>query len=263
MKHIVIADGECVARSAPIARKYSVGLEATTFYDVNYLMEHPDGIQDYLLHTNGIGFMTMHGPFTGLSTGVRDPSIRAITMLRYLQACDTAEALGIEDIVIHNNFYDYCAPVDVWRNNSIAFFAQLAEKIQGRPVRFHLENTLEKNGDLMLELILATNSPQLDLCLDVGHAQGMVPNGMPPLEWIYRYGKHIGHVHLHNNNGLRDEHKNLDDGVLPMEEILAALEERAPDAIWCIECGFPYQDVRRSLDYLIRLGYLPPLKGDE
>ena len=63
-----------------IARAYGVGLECTTFYDPNFLPEHPGGIEDYLRTTEGISFKTMHGPFAGLSTGVRDRQIRAVTM---------------------------------------------------------------------------------------------------------------------------------------------------------------------------------------
>lgn len=256
MKQIVIADAERPLLTAPIAREYGVGIEATTFYDTNYLEEHPQGIEEYLRTMEGIPFLTMHGPFTGLSTGVRDRLIREVTMRRYLEACDTAEALGVRDIVVHNNYYDYCAPRDVWRENTYAFFADLTERIQGRNLCFHLENTLERDGELIAEVIRHTASPQVDLCLDVGHAQGMVPDGLPALEWVRRYGDLIGHVHLHNNSGRRDEHRNLNDGVIPMAEVLALLEERSPNAIWCIECGLPFQDVRVSLEYLISLGYL-------
>lgn len=80
---------------------------------------------------------------------------------------------------------------------------------------------------------------------------------MTALEWIDRCGDIIGHVHLHNNHGERDEHNNLPDGTLPIPEILAALEEKAPQAGWCLECGSRSgDDVVRSLEYLDQLGYL-------
>lgn len=256
MRHIVISDCERPEQTVPIARAYGVGLECTTFYDPNFLPEHPGGIEDYLRTTEGISFKTMHGPFAGLSTGVRDRQIRAVTMGRYLEACGTAHALGLRDIVIHNNYYDYCAPRDVWRQNTRDFFRELLERIQGRDVCFHLENTLERDGELIAEVVSSAASPKLDMCLDVGHAQGMVRDGLPALDWVERYGGMIGHVHLHNNCGLRDDHNNLADGVIPMAEVLQALEDRAPGAIWCIECGLPRHDVRASLDYLASLGYL-------
>lgn len=262
MQHIVIADAECPQKTAPIALEYGVGLEATTFYDTNYLEDHPNGIAEYLLDTKGIPFMTMHGPFTGLNTGVRDKLIRGVTLQRYLEACDTAEKLGIRDIIIHNNYYDYCAPRDVWRVNTRQLFDDLLQKIAGRNIRFHLENTLERDGELIAEVVRNAGSDQLRICLDVGHTQGMVHDGLSALEWIERYGELIGHVHLHNNYGQRDEHRNINDGTIPMKEVLAKLEEKAPDANWCIECGLPWQDVRQSLDYLIELGYLAPKAGE-
>ena len=48
MRHIVISDCERPEQTAPIARAYGVGLECTTFYDPNFLPEHPGGIEDYL-----------------------------------------------------------------------------------------------------------------------------------------------------------------------------------------------------------------------
>lgn len=257
MKAIVIADSERPQITVPIALAYGVGLECTTFYDPNYLEEHPDGIAEYLRLAGPVPFKTMHGPFTGLSTGVRDKLIRDVTMLRYRQACETAQALGVRDIVIHNNYYDYCAPPDVWLANTKDFFRTLMEEIAPFDVCFHMENTLERDGEFMAEIIQTIDSPKLDMCLDVGHTQGMVRDGLPPLEWVRRYGPLIGHVHLHNNHGQRDEHNNLPDGTIPMEELLALLEENAPRAIWCLECGRPGDEVTRSLDYLVQLHYLP------
>lgn len=256
MRQIVISDCERPEQTAPIAREYGVGLDATTFYDTNYLLEHPNGIAEYLHIVEGVPFLTMHGHFTGLSTGVRDKEIRALTMRRYLESCRTAQALGLRDIVIHNNYYDYCAPRDVWRENTRAFFRELLEQTAPFAICFHLENLLERDGELMAEVIRDAASPQLDMCLDVGHAHGAARNGMPPLEWIRRYGDLIGHVHLHNNYGLRDEHNNLSDGTIPMPEVLELLERLSPQAIWCVECGLPRHDVRISLEYLIELGYL-------
>ena len=95
MKAIVIADSERPQITVPIALAYGVGLECTTFYDPNYLEEHPDGIAVYLRLAGPVPFKTMHGPFTGLSTGVRDKLIRDVTMLRYRQACETAQRLSV------------------------------------------------------------------------------------------------------------------------------------------------------------------------
>ena len=258
MKAIVIGDSERPSITVPIALAYGVGLECTTFYDPNYLEEHPNGIEEYLRIAGLVPFKTMHGPFAGLSTGVRDKLIRDVTMLRYLQACQTAEALGVRDIVIHNNYYDYCAPRDVWLANTKDFFLRLMEQVGSRDVCFHMENTLERDSELMLEVVSYINNPKLDICLDVGHTQGMVRDGMPPLEWVRQCGSWIGHVHLHNNHGQRDEHNNLPDGTIPMKEVLALLEEKAPNAIWCLECGRPGNEVTRSLDYLAELHYLSP-----
>ncbi len=256
MKHIVIADQERPAETSKIARAYGVGLECTTFYDTNYLEEHPNGIAEYLQTIGKFPYLSMHGPFTGLSTGVRDRLIREVTMKRYLEACATAQKLGVRDIVIHNNYYDYCAPRDVWRENTKVFFADLLESIRDYDVRFHIENTLERDGDLIAEIIQNAGSSKLSMCLDVGHTHGMAKGAMPALDWITSYRDMIGHVHLHNNHGERDEHNNLQNGTIPMEKVLEALEHYAPEANWCIECGLPHQDVTQSLEYLVSLGYL-------
>ena len=182
MRYLVIGDNEAPERTAALAIRWGVGLECTTFYDTNYLEEHPNGIAEYLQVVDGVCYKTMHGPFTGLNTGVRDRMIRDVTLLRYTQACETAQKLGIRDIVIHNNWYDYCAPRNVWRVNTRQLFAELMERIDGCDVCFHLENTLERDCELMKEVVLETGSPKLDICLDIGHTQGMVHGGMTALE---------------------------------------------------------------------------------
>jgi sugar phosphate isomerase/epimerase len=162
----------------------------------------------------------------------------------------------VYDVVIHNNYYNYCAPIDVWRANTKAFYRRFLEETDGCNVRFHLENTLELDGELMAEIIDYIHSPRLDMCLDVGHVQGMAHSKMTPQEWIEHYGPIIGYAHLHNNYGQSDEHNNLTDGIIPMEQVLAALEINAPSAIWCLECGRCIADIRTSLDYLVALQYL-------
>lgn len=84
--------------------------------------------------------------------------IRDVTLLRYEQSVETAKALGLRDIVIHNNWYDYCAPRNVWRVNTKALFAELMEKIKTEDVCFHLENTLEKDCVLLEEVVRETAS---------------------------------------------------------------------------------------------------------
>ena len=114
-----------------------------------------------------------------------------------------------------------------------------------------LENVMEPSPDTLVSIAAGVDDPRLGLCLDVGHANTCVSR-TPPLDWIAPMAPYLRHVHLHNNRGQEDLHAPLDEGTVPMGEIIGAVLEQAPRATFTIE----NQDALPSLRWLARQGYI-------
>lgn len=85
------------------------------------------------------------------------------------------------------------------------------------------------------------------ICLDVGHAGCSSPISLD--QWISILGKRIGHVHLHNNDGMEDKHWPLGRGVLDMVAVIEALLDKADVQALVLECN-----AEESLRWLIQRG---------
>ena len=114
-----------------------------------------------------------------------------------------------------------------------------------------LENVMEPSPDTLVSIAAGVGDPRLGLCLDVGHANTCVSR-TPPLDWIAPMAPYLRHVHLHNNRGQDDLHSPLDEGTVPMQEVIGAVLEQAPRATFTIE----NQDALPSLRWLARQGYI-------
>ena len=64
------------------------------------------------------------------------------------------------------------------------------------------------------------------ICVDTGHTNLTVKYGLPTVEEAIRImGSRIEVLHLHDNSGMRDEHKIVGTGTINFEEVFKALKE--------------------------------------
>ena len=76
------------------------------------------------------------------------------------------------------------------------------------------ENNLKDFEFLFSEL----ESPYLNLCLDIGHAN----TSEGPLAYIQKFGKKIISIHFHDNNGKNDDHLDVGEGTVPWKKVAEA-----------------------------------------
>jgi sugar phosphate isomerase/epimerase len=67
--------------------------------------------------------------------------------------------------------------------------------------------------------------PDLKLTLDTGHANIADPVGRRILEFIEKFGHRIGHLHVSDNLGKRDDHIPLGAGKIDFLKIVKALKQ--------------------------------------
>lgn len=215
-----------------IAETYHLGLEIADFCVAENL-DRNFAVYDKVCreHMRGISEFWFHAPFAELCPAAIDPLIREITKKRYLQAITQAQSYGIERVVIHGGFIPNIYYKEWFVEQSISFWKEFLENVpQG--MELALENVLEPEPDLLVDIAEGVNDSRLGLCLDLGHAN---LTEVPLEGWIEKTKTYLKHVHLHNNNGKYDWHQPLQEGVMPIHELIKKLEKEAPQATITLE----------------------------
>ena len=177
-------------------------------------------------------FSSAHGPFYDLMPASRDHEVAELARIKILRAVDACEVLGIGKIIFHSGWFPKTSPDDEWLGNARRFWEGILERA-GSGTILCIENVYEDSPELLARLFGAISSERFRACLDIGHVNA---NSSHPLcEWVDALGTRIGHVHIHNNHGVEDEHNGLGDGTIDIPSSLALLSSRCPEASWNLE----------------------------
>ena len=214
------------------AKQYGLGLECDTFCTAVNL-ENPEMIRQAEQQLDGFSHKVLHAPFNELCPAAIEPEVVRITRMRYEQAWEMAQKLGIHRMVVHSGYIPLIYFPEWFTEKSIAFWKEFL-KDKPEDCEILLENVLEGEPDMTASIVEAVDDPRLKLCLDIGHANSEVSD-IPVETWVRRWAPRLGHVHIHNNEGGWDLHDHLERGTIPMAETLKLLAELAPDATWTLE----------------------------
>ena len=163
--------------------------------------------------------INFHAPFMDLRPGAMDDKIRQTSVDRIKQVFDLAPYFHPLKIVCHPSFDDryYVFGDDLWMDASIKTWTELIALAEDHHTIIALENIYEKNPSILRRLFKALSSDSICFCFDTGHFNAF---SQEPLNiWMKELGKYIGHLHLHDNRGERDEHLPVGCGTFPFEEL--------------------------------------------
>jgi len=178
---------------------------------------------------------SVHLPFFDLQPGSVDPLVLAAARTRLRQAMDTAVIYQPRHLVAHAAYdrFLYIHSYQHWRDRAAQTFSMALAGWPEHPPLF-LENTHETNPIHVAGLAeaLAELSPGLvrtGLCFDVGHWYSFGEgHGKDHLaDWLDVFAPHLGHLHLHDNDGAFDHHLGLGQGTIPWESLFGHLAKRA------------------------------------
>ena len=218
--------------ASKVARKYGLGIEIAEYctawnMDEKFTAIDPV-VRKKLTHSPR---SLLHAPYNELFPCAIDKKARALATSRYRHAIALAKRYGSEKVIIHGG-YQPMMYFPVWyTEQSILFWKEFLKEEPG--VELVLENVLEEEPDWVLDIIKGVDDPRLRMCLDIGHVNAY--SGIPVMDWLERCAPWIGHFHIHNNDGTRDQHNALFEGTVPMEEFLHRAEELCPDASFTFE----------------------------
>lgn len=218
-----------------IIDSYHVGIETIDF-SIGYCLDeketaiknYKDRMQPYLDKT----MLSAHGPFIDLNPASFDTLIKKATMQRFEDAYAAIRELGGKYLIIHTCLIPAVYFESSWRDNSIEFWKEFF-KNKDTSVFIYLENMYDKNPEPILEVVDSVAHPSFGICFDIGHANCYSKRTV--FDWMEVLGNRIKHFHIHNNDGVKDQHSALDQGTIPMREVLDYVKNQYPDAGWTLE----------------------------
>jgi len=179
--------------------------------------------------------ISFHAPFMDLRPGAVDPQIRRVTAERLIQVFDLVPYFRPLSVVCHASFDKryYVSNEQAWLENSIETWRQLLTMAVEMKTVIALENVYEGNCQQLNLLLNAFPSPHVCFCFDTGHFNVFAET--PLEEWMNSLGSRIGQVHVHDNNGLLDEHLPVGCGNFPFRDFFSMIREKGIDPIITVE----------------------------
>lgn len=215
-----------------VARRYELGLEIAeycTAWNMDSKFEETDAVVTKKLA--GISGRIFHAPFNELFPCAIDPKARELAAYRYRQAIALAKNYSAFKVVIHGGYNPWIYYPVWYKEQSVLFWKDF---LKDDPcVEIVLENVLETEPDMLLDIVKGVNSPKLKMCLDIGHVNAY--SKIPVTEWLECCAPYISHFHIHNNDGSCDTHSPLNQGNIPIREVLVRAEILCPDATFTLE----------------------------
>jgi sugar phosphate isomerase/epimerase len=252
MRDLLLADDSQFEAACALCIREGLGIEIQSFWDTDRIEEFPRLVRDHLRLLQGLTPRAFHGHFADLNGGSHDALIRETSRIRLLSGMHWAREIAATRVVFHGGYVPGASPPRSWIPRMTAFWHGL---LRDAPVGMHflLENQLDPGPEILRDLVDAIDDDRVGICLDVGHAHCNSRVPVPP--WVQVLGARIGHVHLHDNDGNKDQHLALGAGTLPLRESLAALDDHAPEAAWVLESS--PNGWQASLDWLRQGGFWP------
>jgi sugar phosphate isomerase/epimerase len=167
---------------------------------------------------------------TFVSTADLTESIREASLLEMYNSLEVAAELGCQKVVLHPGHISgmgiYVKETALAHaNNSLA---AIIDRAQTLGLCVCLENMFPKCRAFVepadfVEIL--ERFPDLMLTLDTGHANIGNSSGRRILEFIEKFGHRIGHLHVSDNFGERDDHIPLGAGKIDFLKIVSALKQ--------------------------------------
>jgi len=197
------------------------------------------------------GRLVVHGPFFGMDYTCQDHLVREAVRKRLDMTYQMVCELKPDTLVLHARWSEELGRFslgDNWIEENAKFWRNEVLKYTELGARIVLENVMEINPDMGIKLCDAVNHENIGLCFDIGHAN--LASSLTPAEWVEKMGGRLKHVHLHDNDGKRDDHLPLGKGSIDFDPFFEALYKYAPRVTVSLEVMAEPDEVVKNAVYV-------------
>jgi len=177
---------------------------------------------------------------TFVSTADLTASIRQASIREVQRSIEVAADLGAKKVVLHPSMAGGMGAfvLDTVKTYAIDFISLMAQTAQELDLTLCLENMMPRNRigvePDVFEVLLGP-VPGLKLTLDTGHANIGDRRGRRLKGLVDRFGDRIGHLHISDNSGKRDDHWAVGRGTVRFADLMNRLKAVGYDATMTLE----------------------------
>lgn len=168
----------------------------------------------------------VHGPFLGLDIASLNDRIADYSMQCMERGLEITAALGGPIMVVHSNYSPFFSRSGLrdWLGNWAARMPGLLDCAEKLSVRIALENVWEPRPEALMRLMDVLGRDDLYVCLDTGHIA--VFSRLPVERWWEVLGNRVIALHLHDNDGLSDDHLTPGAGIFDFDSLAAIIAKQ-------------------------------------
>lgn len=183
----------------------------------------------------------VHSVANAVNVAWTNSRIRQESLSQIKEAIEFTYDVGAELLTIHPGWKDlfgYRYPDEAY-TLAIEGHRELAEAASDYGIRIGIENmppfwlSFGVDPEEIKAMIQAVNRDNLGLTLDVGHANILGVNAID--EFITTLNEKILLIHIHDNDGKRDQHKVIGEGTIDFHKVISSLIQGGINAPLCIE----------------------------
>jgi sugar phosphate isomerase/epimerase len=147
-----------------------------------------------------------HAPFFGLDIASVDAGISTYSMQCIERALAAAAALGAPVAVMHTAYLPFFSRSGrrLWFRNWADRMPRIVARAADLGVTIAFENTWEDRPEILVHLLDLLPGAAAGVCLDTGHLN--VFSRIPLRRWWERLGDRVIALHVHDNDGMSDDH---------------------------------------------------------
>lgn len=239
-----------------LANKYGLHFEYNDFY-MPWILDNEDRkteiIDTYLKKAGELpSDNSLHGAFLDVTIFSMDEKIRTISEFRIRQSMDIASRIGAKSVIIHTNYVPTFLDDDYensWVDKNYKFLTKLLKDYPD--INIYMENMFDITPDMLTRLAERLKDySNFGVCLDYAHLNVFGSKEISPEEWVNKLAPYIKHVHINDNDKIKDRHWALGKGSIDYGEFLDYYNKNFPEATVLIEVK-GIDKIRESLNYLI------------
>jgi len=192
----------------------------------------------------------LHGPFLDLPWWSYDHLIEEVVTRRVSDTVALCGKIHPEHLVMHLSCPPYfcrASHVALWVEHALEFWSPWLARLRDGGTLVVFENTNEPDPVAAKAFAEAGGSLGASICLDIGHAHAFSPT--PPLEWVRGLGAHIGHYHIHDNDGSEDWHRAPGEGTIDFDALFPEIARLTPEACLSMEVETGAAETLRALEF--------------
>ena len=229
--------------------------------DIEHMLGLPRADLDRLGRLIGERSLTVftHGPFLGLDIASLNAHLAAHSTECLLRGLEVTAGLGGRVMVMHTNYSPFYSRAGLreWLGNWSARMPAVLESAKRLGVTLAVENAWEENPRVLEHLVDLLPAGGAAVCLDIGHVSAF--SRLSVNRWWNVLGERVVALHLHDNDGLSDDHMAPGRGIADYPALVDILRSRHPLPLMTLEVDLPAAVEGRR--YLERLFAEPPMKG--